>query len=70
MDSLVLLASCLEQGRTAIAPTLVDAGQRRRLEQLQQIGALVQARARAVIVGRAGARHRVLFGQQLADVVV
>lgn len=140
MDSLVLLASCLEQGRTAIAPTLVDAGQRRRLEQLQQIGALVQARARAVIcprceahsvrviapgsalcaecgqvalaledmqrltpdgdwlrrrmaqaldlagetawpmvpghvwrigdVGRAGARHRVLFGQQLADVMV
>lgn len=140
MDSLVLLASCLEQGRTAIAPTLVDAGQRRRLEQLQQIGALVQARVRAVIcprceahsvrvitpgsalcaecgqvalaledmqrltpdgdwlrrrmaqalglagelawpivpgrvwrigdVGRAGARHRVLFGQQLADVMV
>jgi ribosomal protein L37AE/L43A len=140
MDSLVLLASCLEQGRTAIAPALVDVGQRRRLERLQQIGALVQARARAVIcprceahsvrviaagsalcaecgqvalaledmqrltpdgdwlrrrmaqalglagesawpivpgrvwrigdIGRAGARHRVLFGQQMADVAV
>ena len=140
MDSLVLLAACLEQGRTAIAPTLVDAAQRRRLEELREIGALVQARARAVIcprcaahsvevitaysalcaecgqvaltvedmqrltpdgdwlrrrmaqaldlagesawvtvpdrvwrigdVGRAGTRHRVLFGQQLADVAV
>lgn len=140
MDSLVLLASCLEQGRTAIAPMLVDEGQRRRLEQLQQIGALVQVRARAVIcprceahsvrviapgsalcaecgqvalavedmqrltpdgdwlrrrmaqalglagesawpvvpgrvwrlgdVGRAGARHRVLFGQKMAEVAV
>lgn len=140
MDSLVLLAACLEQGRTAIAPTLVDAAQRRRLEHLREIGALVQARARAVIcprcaahsvevitaysalcaecgqvaltiedmqrltpdgdwlrrrmaqalglvgesawvtvpgrvwrigdVGRTGARHRVLFGQQLADIAV
>jgi hypothetical protein len=49
MDSLVWLASCLEQGRTAIAPTLVPPGQRKRLETLRQMGALAQVRARAVI---------------------
>jgi hypothetical protein len=49
MDSLVWLASCLEQGRTAIAPALAPSGQRKRLETLRQMGALTQVRARAVI---------------------
>lgn len=49
MDSLLWLASCLEQGRTAIAPTLADAGQRGRIERLKHIGALADTRARAVI---------------------
>lgn len=49
MDSLLWLASCLEQGRTAIAPTLADAGQRGRIERLKQIGALAETRARTVI---------------------
>lgn len=49
MDSLLWLASCLEQGRTAIAPTLADAGQRGRIERLKHIGALAETRARAVI---------------------
>lgn len=52
MDSLLWLASCLEQGRTAIAPTLADAGQRRRIERLKHIGALAEARARTVICPR------------------
>ena len=52
MDSLVWLVSCLEQGRTAIAPTLADAGQRRRIEQLKHVGALAETRARAVICPR------------------
>lgn len=49
MDSLLWLASCLEQGRTAIAPTLADTGQRGRIERLKHIGALAEIRARAVI---------------------
>lgn len=49
MDSLLWLASCLEQGRTAIAPTLADAGQRGRIERLKHIGALAETRARTVI---------------------
>lgn len=49
MEFLMWLASCLEQGRTAIASTLVDAPQRRRLERLRQMGALAQVRARVVI---------------------
>ena len=49
MDSLLWLASCLEQGRTAIAPTLANAGQRGRIERLKHIGALAETRARAVI---------------------
>jgi hypothetical protein len=49
MDSLLWLASCLEQGRTAIAPTLADAGQRGRIERLKHIGALAETRSRAVI---------------------
>jgi hypothetical protein len=49
MDSLLWLASCLEQGRTAIAPALADAGQRGRIERLKHIGALAETRARTVI---------------------
>ncbi len=49
MDSLLWLASCLEQGRTAIAPTLANAGQRGRIERLKHIGALAETRARTVI---------------------
>lgn len=49
MEFLMWLASCLEQGRTAIASTLADAAQRRRLERLQEMGALAQVRARVVI---------------------
>jgi hypothetical protein len=140
MELLELLASCIEQGRTSIAPTLSDGMEHERLERLRQLGAMTQARAQAIIcprcqarsvrvitagsafcaecgqvalavkdmqrlspdgdwlrrriaqaldlagesawvavpgrvwrigdIGRAGARHRVLFGQQLADVMV
>lgn len=56
MDSLELLASCIEQGRTTIAPALADASERKRLEQLQALGALVPARAQAVICPRCEAR--------------
>lgn len=43
------LASCLEQGRTAVASTLADAALRRRLEGLRQMGALAEVRAQAII---------------------
>ncbi len=56
MDSLELLASCIEQGRTTIAPALADASERKRLEQLQALGALVPARAQAIICPRCEAR--------------
>lgn len=45
MDLLELLAACIEQGRTAIAPTLVSAIERERLDQLQQLGAMTLAPA-------------------------
>jgi len=140
MELLELLGTCIEQGRTAIAPTLSDGMEHERLERLRQLGAMTPARAQAVIcprcearsvrvitagsafcaecgqvalavkdmqrlspdgdwlrrriaqaldlagesawvtvpgrvwrigdIGRAGERHRVLFGQQLADVMV
>jgi hypothetical protein len=40
MDLLELLATCIEQGRTAIAPTLVSPAERQHLDQLQQLGAM------------------------------
>lgn len=49
MDCLALLASCIEEEGSAIAPALADPVERRQLERLQQIGALVPARARAII---------------------
>jgi hypothetical protein len=52
MDALEFLVSCLEQGRTAIAPALVDSTQRRHLERLHAMNALVQVRAKAVICPR------------------
>jgi len=45
MDLLELLATCIEQGRTAIAPTLVSPIERERLDQLQQLGAMTLAPA-------------------------
>ncbi|NOT87696.1 MAG: hypothetical protein HOP03_05900 [Lysobacter sp.] len=56
MDVLDLLASCIEQERTAIAPALADMAERGRLEHLQQLGALVPARARVIICPRCEAR--------------
>lgn len=56
MDVLDLLASCIEQERTAIALALADTAERARLEHLQQLGALVPARARAIICPRCEAR--------------
>ena len=52
MDLLELLASCIEQERTAIAPLLVDTAERGRLDQLQKMGALVSTQARAIICPR------------------
>ena len=52
MDLLELLTSCIEQERTAIAPVLVDAAERERLDQLQKMGALVSTQARAIICPR------------------
>lgn len=45
MDLLELLATCIEQGRTAIAPTLVSPVERERLDQLRQLGAMTFAPA-------------------------
>lgn len=45
MDLLELLAACIEQGRTAIAPTLVSPAERDRLDQLRQLGAMTLAPA-------------------------
>lgn len=56
MDVLDLLASCIEQEHTAIAPALASTAERGRLERLQQLGALVPARARAIICPRCEAR--------------
>jgi hypothetical protein len=52
MDLLDLLSACIEQGRTAIAPALVDADERHRLEQLHRVGALVETQSRVVICPR------------------
>ena len=52
MDCLALLASCIEEEGSAIAPALADPAERRQFERLQQIGALVPARARAIICPR------------------
>lgn len=49
MALLELLAACLEQGRTAIAPMLADGVEREHLEQLRQCGALTPTRALIVI---------------------
>lgn len=140
MELLELLASCIEQGRTAIAPTLVGPTERERLDRLQRLGAMTLIPADAIFcpyceirtvrvvavgsgycvdcglvsltakdtqrlapngdwlrrrmvqaldlagesawtvvpdrvwrlgdVGRADRRHRVLFGQRLADIMV
>ncbi len=56
MELLELLGACIEQGRTAIALALADASERKRLEQLQALGALVPARAQAIICPRCEAR--------------
>jgi hypothetical protein len=45
MDLLELLATCIEQGRTAIAPMLVSPIERERLDQLRQMGAMTLAPA-------------------------
>jgi hypothetical protein len=45
MDLLELLATCIEQGRTAIAPALVSPIERERLDQLRQLGAMTLAPA-------------------------
>lgn len=39
MDCLTLLASCIEEAGSAIAPALADPAERRQLERLQEIGA-------------------------------
>ena len=140
MELLELLASCIEQGRTAIAPTLVGPLERERLDRLQRLGAMTLMPAQVIFcphceirtvrviaagsgfcidcglvnltakdtqrpapdgdwlrrrmvqaldlagepawtvvpdrvwrlgdVGRADRRHRVLFGQRLADIMV
>jgi hypothetical protein len=61
MDVLDLLVSCIEQEHTAIAPALADAAERVWLEQLQQAGALVPARARVIICPRCEARSVRVF---------
>lgn len=52
MDVLELLASCVEQERTAIASALAEPSERVRLEQLRQMGALVVVETRAIICSR------------------
>lgn len=49
MTLLELLAACIEQERTSIAPAMAEEATRKRLERLHQAGALVRVRARAVI---------------------
>ena len=53
MDSLVLLAACLEQGRTAIAPTLADAV----IALLPTIARIHHSRAMLVVRRFGGAGH-------------
>lgn len=52
MVLLELLSACIEQGRTSIAPELVDVEEREQLAQLHRMGALVETQARAVICPR------------------
>lgn len=52
MDCLALLASCIEEEGGAIAPALADPVERKQLERLQQIGALLPSRARTIICPR------------------
>lgn len=52
MTLLELLATCIEQGRTSIAPALAGEEQRERLERLRDIGAVARVRAHAVICPR------------------
>jgi hypothetical protein len=48
MELLDLLASCIEQGRTAIAPTLVGSLERERLDRLQRLGAMTLMPAQVI----------------------
>jgi hypothetical protein len=48
MELLELLASCIEQGRTAIAPTLVGPLERERLDRLQRLGAMTLIPAQVI----------------------
>lgn len=52
MTLLELLAACIEQGRTSIAPAMAEEATRKRLERLHKAGALVRVRARAIICPR------------------
>lgn len=52
MTLLELLATCIEQGRTSIAPALAGEEQRERLDRLREIGAVARVRAHAVICPR------------------
>jgi ribosomal protein L37AE/L43A len=49
MTLLELLAACIEQGRTFIAPAMAEEATRKRLDRLHKAGALVRVRARAII---------------------
>lgn len=49
MTLLELLAACIEQGRTSIAPAMAEEATRKRLDRLHKAGALVRVRARAII---------------------
>lgn len=48
MELLELLAACIEDGRTAIAPTLVDPIEHERLDRLQRLGAMTRMPADAI----------------------
>lgn len=56
MELLELLASCIEQGRTAIAPMLVEPTERERLDRLHKLGAMMQSRAETIFCPRCEAR--------------
>lgn len=49
MTLLELLAACIEQGRTSIAPAMAEEATRKRLDRLHKAGALARVRARAII---------------------
>lgn len=52
MTLLELLAACIEQGRTSIAPAMAEEATRKRLDRLHKAGALVRVRAQAIICPR------------------